>query len=291
MNTILYLTYPLNGLLMIALAVGLGIFITRKFKLGWKLFWIGGAVFIVSQVFHIPFNLAVLNPLLGSVKIAKLDGVLTSAVTAIMLGLSAGLFEEGARYWMYCWWVRGARTWKEGLLLGAGHGGMEAMILGVLVLATFVQMVALRGTDLSTVVSADQLELAQQQMNAYWSVKWYDSLLGAFERAFALPCQIAFSILVLQVFTRRQARWFFLAVGWHTVVDAVAVFAVGRWGYYLTEALIGIMAVLSVMIIFRLRIEKPEVAMLDVRPEQPLAQLDLPEIEVTPENLDKTRYE
>lgn len=275
---------------MIALAIGLGIFITRKFKLGWKLFWIGGAVFVLSQVFHIPFNLVVLNPLLSDERTAQLDDVLTSAVAAIVLGLSAGLFEEGARYLMYRFWTKSARTWKEGLLLGAGHGGMEAILLGVLVLLTFIQMFVMRGSDLSTVVPAEQLELAQQQIDAYWSVTWYDSLLGALERAFALPCQIAFSVLVLQVFVRKQFRWLFFAIGWHTLVDAVAVFAVGRWGYYITEALIAILAAASLAILFSLR-TKEEIPPVEVSLSSPPSQIPLPEIDVTSESIEKTRYE
>ncbi len=290
MNTILYITYPLNGLLMIALAIGLGVFITRRFELGWRLYWIGGVVFIISQVFHIPFNFAVLNPLLQDLGFVEIDPVLRSLITAVLLGLSAGLFEEWARYLMYRWWTKRARTWKEGLLLGAGHGGMEAILLGVLVLFTFIQMAALRGTDLSAVIEPDRLDLAQQQMNAYWSVKWYDSLLGALERAFALPCQIAFSVLVLQVFLKKQLRWLFLAIGWHTVVDAIAVFAVGRWGYYITEALIGMMAVLSVLIIFTLRTNEIDTESAQPLPRRPL-EISLPEVEITPQDLDQTRYE
>lgn len=291
MDNILYITYPLNGFLMIALAIGLGVFITRKFHLGWKFYWIGGAVFVLSQVFHIPFNLSLLNPALQSEALTRLDEGVRALLTAILLGLSAGIFEEGARYLMYRFWTKNARTWKEGLLLGAGHGGMEAILLGVLVLLTFVQMSALRSSDLSTIVAADQLELAQQQVNAYWSVKWYDSLLGALERAFALPCQMAFSLLVLQVFVRKQFRWLLLAIGWHTLVDAVAVFAVGRWGYYITEALIGILAVASVVILINLRPKHPEEVLVPTQTPQPVLQSPLPEEPPTIEDLEKTRYE
>ncbi len=53
---ILYLTYPLSAVAIVTLALGLGVWITRKFQLDWRLYWIGGAIFILSQVFHIPFN-------------------------------------------------------------------------------------------------------------------------------------------------------------------------------------------------------------------------------------------
>ena len=51
-----FITLPLNGLLMIAIPLLIGAYLTRRFKLGWGLWWIGGITFILSQVGHIPFN-------------------------------------------------------------------------------------------------------------------------------------------------------------------------------------------------------------------------------------------
>ena len=56
MDNILLFSYPLNGLLMITLPIALGIYLTRRFQLGWRLWWIGGATFVISQVGHLPFN-------------------------------------------------------------------------------------------------------------------------------------------------------------------------------------------------------------------------------------------
>jgi hypothetical protein len=59
--------------------------------------------------------------------------------------------------------------------------------------------------------------------------------------------------LVLQAFTRREWFWLPLAVGWHALVDGVALVAVQRIGPYWTEALLGVMAVVSLLILFALR--------------------------------------
>ena len=53
---LLIITRLLNWLLMIGLPVGLGVYLTRRFRLGWRLWWIGAATFVLSQVGHIPFN-------------------------------------------------------------------------------------------------------------------------------------------------------------------------------------------------------------------------------------------
>ncbi|HLE14455.1 MAG TPA: hypothetical protein VI776_06890, partial [Anaerolineales bacterium] len=61
MNSILVYTYPLSAVLIFVLAIGVGLFLTHKFHLSWRLYWIGGAIFILSQVFHLPFNFLLLN--------------------------------------------------------------------------------------------------------------------------------------------------------------------------------------------------------------------------------------
>jgi uncharacterized membrane protein YhfC len=154
-------------------------------------------------------------------------------------------------------------------------------------------MAALRGSDLSTAVPAEQLELAQAQVNSYWSVAWYDSLLSFIERVFALVTQIALAILVLQTFIRKQLRWLGLAILWHALLDAVAVYTIGIWNVYIVESIIGIFAIASLGIIFALRqaetAEVPEPIAPDV--PIPIQATDLPPIEVTGENINSTRYE
>ena len=57
----------LNGLLMIAMPIALGIYLVRRTGQHWKLFLVGAVLFVASQVLHIPFNLIVLNPILEQI--------------------------------------------------------------------------------------------------------------------------------------------------------------------------------------------------------------------------------
>jgi uncharacterized membrane protein YhfC len=286
---ILFWAHFLNGFLMIAMPIVLGIYLARRFKLGWRLWWIGAATFILSQVGHIPFNWA-MSILLNKTALVNWPHTAQTVFNVVFLGLSAGLWEEGARYAMYRWWAKDARSWRKGLLAGAGHGGAEAILLGGLVLYAFIQMAAIRSTDLSTLVPANQLDLARQQVTAYWSLTWYDSLLGALERLFTIPTQIAFAVIVLQAFTRKQGWWVWLAVGYHAVVDATAVLFVGKVGPYWTEAIIGGFAILSLVIIFVLHqpehVPDPEPA-----PLIPALSFTPQRVEETEENIEKTRYQ
>jgi uncharacterized membrane protein YhfC len=216
-------------------------------------------------------------------------------VQALFLGLSAGLWEEWARYATYRWWAKTARSWSEGLMLGAGHGGIEAILLGVLVLITFINMAVTRSLDLSKLVPPEQLLLAQQQVQAYWSANWYDTLLGALERATALIFHMAASLLVLQAFVRRQVGWVWLAVAWHALINALIIIAGQAWGVYTTFAIMGAFALVNLGIIILLRPQEPEASLVSPSPQEPVPAPDAeainaPDIEETPENLDETRY-
>lgn len=292
MNSILYFTYPLGIITVLVLVIGLGVFLTRKYNLDWRLYWIGAALYIISQILHIPFNILV-DRLFR-------DGVLPIPsenyqllFSAVFLGLSAGLFEELVRYAGLRWWAKDARSWAKGLLFGSGWGGIEAIILYVVVLSlNYIIFMALRTQDLSSQLTPEQLAPLQAGMNVFWSVSWYDSLLGAVERIFTLPIQISLTILVLQVFNRRQSRWLWIAIAWHALLDAVVVISISRWGIYVTEALVAIFGLVSIGIIFALREDEPvEESPEPVMEDQGfITQADLPTIEENLDNIEGTRY-
>lgn len=243
----------LNALLMVAMPLALGVFLSKRLHLGWRMFVIGAATFIASQVAHIPFNQFVLSPLMQHLGIAGAKSGWPLLGIALLLGLSAGVFEEGARFLVLRYWARRARSWKDGLMFGAGHGGAEAIILGILMTWTLAQMIAYRGADMSQFFPPAQVELATAQVAAFWSAPWYAALLGAVERAFAIVAQVGLASLVMQAFLRRNLAWLAAAIAWHTLLDMAAVFASITVGVYATEALIGLMALASLGIVLGLR--------------------------------------
>ena len=285
---ILFFAHLLNGLLMIAMPVGLAIYLTSHWKLGGRIWWIGAATFILSQIGHIPFNWLA-GKILNQTGLVAWNSTSQLIFNAVFLGVSAGIFEEGARYLVMRWWAKDVRSWRKGVLFGAGHGGAEAIILGAITLYAFLQLVAIKNADLSKLFPANQLAIAQRQVQAYWSATWYASMLGALERFFTIPCQIAMAVMVMQVFIRKNIGWLFGAIGYHALLDGVAVIGQKYLSPISLEGVIGIFAILSVVIIFLLRQpEPPEVIPLSapaviVSPPQPVLE--------TPENLEKTRYQ
>lgn len=248
-----------NPVFMILLGLAAGVLAARLKGADWRLYGVGAAVFVGSQVFHIPFNQWVLAPLLSGGTEAFSERSLI--FTAVALGLSAGVFEESARFLAYRFWIRNARAWKDALMFGAGHGGIEAILIGLVTLLSVIQLMALESRDLAEVVPADQLALAQAQLEAFWALPWYGVLLGAVERAVAICFHLAAAVLVLQAVVRRNALWWLAAVGFHAFLNALAVYGVNSWGIYVTEgALVGLIGVsLGIVWAFRER-EAPEEA-------------------------------
>jgi len=253
----LYITYALNGLVMIGLPLALGFFLSRRFGARWSVFGLGMASFLASQIIHLPLVLWLQTSVVPAPKTSW-----ELLVYAAMLGLLAGLFEGAARYLVLRYWAKSARTWREALMFGAGHGGLEAIILGVLVLVAYVNMVALRNANLSALgLSADQQAALAKQLAAYWSAPWYLTLLGAVERLFALCLHVSAAVLVMRAITRRNLLWLAAAVLWHALIDGTTVVAAGvHLGAVRIEGVLGAFALASLLIIFVLRPRQPEPA-------------------------------
>jgi uncharacterized membrane protein YhfC len=291
MNTVT-LTHFLNGFLMVAVPLILAVLLTRLWKSGWRIWWIGCATFVISQVGHIPFNILV-SPLLQESGLTSLSPSLQRLVNSLFLGLSAGIFEEGARYLILRFWAKDDRSWRKGVLFGAGHGGAEAIILGGLVLFGFIQMLILHNAsseELQRLVGASNLATAQAQIQSYWSLPWQQTLLGAVERTFTLPIQIGMAVLVMQAFTRKNILWLFAAIGFHALIDGIAVFFQPIVDVYALEGVVALFAAASLVIIILL--QQPEPAEKEVKsPEAESPISIIKSVKETPENLEKSRYQ
>ncbi len=282
----------LNFALMLVMPVVLAGFIASRRPADWGLFGIGAATFVLSQVGHIPFNALVLGRWQVDTAVT-----LNLLALAIFLGLSAGLFEEVARYLIYRTWARRARSWGQGLMLGAGHGGIEAIILGGLGFYGLMQLVMFQNQPaLLTALPVEQLASVQAQLAQLDASPWYMLLVGALERVFALTFHLAASVLVLQAFLRRHIVWLVAAILWHALLDAAAVFTLlymtPRLGQetamLLTEIVIGVLALVSLGIIFWLK--TPEPAAAEPEPLPAVGPVRPEEMPPTEELLERSKY-
>jgi uncharacterized membrane protein YhfC len=145
-------------------------------------------------------------------------------------------------------------------------------------------------------VPTAEMPLVQQGIDEMFGIPWSTALLGAVERAFTLCFHLSASLLVLQAFLRRNILWFVAAIVWHTAVDATAVFTIQylipRTGTttaaLVTEAVIGVFAALSIVIIFRLR--TPEPVEIVPEPLPPVGAAPPVELALTEEALEQSKY-
>jgi uncharacterized membrane protein YhfC len=246
----LYLTFAIEILIMLALPVILVLLLIRRPGVSWGLILAGAVAFVGSQVVHLPLNFGL--GLLGGGRGVALWPL---PLMALVVGLSAGLCEEGARYLVLRFWRREARSWVQGVAFGTGHGGVEALFTAGLVLVTFVNMVVLRQMGLETLgLTGEMLEQAQAQVEAYWSMAWYLPLLGGVERVFAIAIQIALSLLVVRSLTRNNLAWLLAAVGAHALVDGVVVYlGVMGWSPLALEGVVLLFALAALALILVLR--------------------------------------
>ncbi len=222
MKTMIVFAYSISVLLMIFTPVLLAVLLRRRFSAPWFLFLVGAATFIGSQIEHLP-----LNEWLADVGLLPATGSLEGPPlwrTALILGLTAGLCEELARAVGYAL-LRRWRRFEDGLMLGLGHGGIEAMVFGAVQVAAMVtSLLSLQGVDLATLnLSAEEMTALVRQMDMFGgSPLW--AALPFIERCLAMIAHVVLSLLVWQAFVQRKAWYVLLAIAYHTVFNAVAVY-------------------------------------------------------------------
>jgi len=282
----LYVTYTLNFLLMIGLPFALAAFLARRLGTRWGLIWVGAATFVGSQLVHQPLGILLTN--LGLFKPATSGWPLV--VYAAELGLWAALCEELARYLVLRFWLKRDRSWRSALMFGAGHGGAESVLLGLTAALTAINLFIERNVDPARLgLTGDKLIAVQAHVAQAFSVPVLYPLTGAYGRVTALAAHMFLAVLVMQVFLRRNILWLVAAIFWHALTDGLTtyvqtIYAGTPYGVYPTEVVITLLAIIGVILIFRLR--QPEPAPVDAASAQ--ATSPRPE---TDDRLNRTKYQ
>ena len=235
--------YTISIALMILLPLVAAVLMRRRFTVPWWLFCVGILTFIGAQLVHIPVNHWLTEA--GILPAGPEDGRLL--VWALILGFTAGFFETVARtvgYWLLFKRHQAERV-QDALMVGLGHGGFEAMgFIAALTTAAVGSLWALRGTDLTTLnLTAGQMAALQQQMEVLLASPW-SAFLPLLERMLAVGLHMTLSLLVWLAFKRRCVGYWLLALAYHVLVDATAVYIP-----QVTDIGAGILAVIALLIL------------------------------------------
>lgn len=146
---------------------------------------------------------------------------------ALYGGLAAGLFEEGGRWITMKFLMKQRLDRDNALMYGAGHGGVEAILLTGL---TYVNNLAASvminsGAMTGTLEALDEAVRAETvaQLSGLWTTPAWLFFVAGLERVGAIALHVGLSCLVYRaVKTGRWSLWL-LALALHASVDAMAV--------------------------------------------------------------------
>ena len=199
-------------LVSVGFPIGLMIYFRKKYAISIKAVVIGGLTWIVfSQILEKILHVIVL----------KTTQIMTFPIVFVLYGaLAAGVFEEVGRYIFYKIFLKGKTEWKDGVAFGIGHGGIEAIFLGLILniqyisfatminLGTFVQLSGQLPAE-----AMDQLKASLLQMTPFTAT------LGGIERIFAIIGQICLSLIVLYGIKNNKKIYLLLAILAHAFID------------------------------------------------------------------------
>ncbi len=218
--------------LLLPIAAAIMLAVKRKGSI--LMFFLGVASFAASQ-------LLLRIPLLGELQNTvwfNMFAITQPLLCALLIALSAGVFEETGRYAALRFLNRDLLTWENGIMFGLGHGGVEAFWLaGVPYVGTIAD--TLSGS------SAEALTVPPDIF-----------LLGGIERILAVTVHIGFTMLVLYAVKRRRIWCYILAVLVHGLADAdLALLAMAgiRPGLWEAEGIFAVFAVLAVILTVRMK--------------------------------------
>ncbi|MGO1818294.1 MAG: YhfC family glutamic-type intramembrane protease [Senegalia sp. (in: firmicutes)] len=136
-------------------------------------------------------------------------------IYAIILALSAALFEEGGRFLSFKFILRGNITWFKGIAFGIGHGAMEAFyFVGLPYIKIYYEF--FNGNNLLSNISAENI------------------ILAGTERTLAIIIHIALSLIVLYSVKKKEYKYLLYAFIIHTLINLPIIIIKNKifiWSY------------------------------------------------------------
>jgi uncharacterized membrane protein YhfC len=221
--------------------IALAVVLHRRNASRWSWWGAGALAFVASQVLRLP--------------LLALVGAAAPGLALPIALLSSGLFEESARFVVMHRLARGVRDGNSAVMFGAGHGGIEAMLIFGFGLVN-AAVLLLNGDVLVAQVQATapaQADALRAQIALLNETPLWQFALGAWERVPAMLLHIAASLLVMRAVRDRSVRWLFAAIVLHVALNMIAVITMQQFGVIAAEIALSIVALGCAWIIFSQR--------------------------------------
>ena len=242
---------PIQIGLLIGVPVVAGALLLWRYGAGQTNIWrviVGGiAGFAAAQLV-----LLGLVPLMGALGLPDPPTQWSRLLISLVYGLAIGVVEEGVLYLLLRFWLRDARSWAHGLMLGVGMGGAESVFTGVTSLMWYFTLTSLKtgpppGQQLT---DADTVRI-NEVLASYWGTPWQLPLLSALQEICLLALAVALASLVMYVFLSGRIIYLPAAMGLHAVAVTTTLF-IGQYGAGYSLAVSVVFAVLALGIVARL---------------------------------------
>ncbi|MEK3710841.1 YhfC family glutamic-type intramembrane protease [Bacillus sp. FSL K6-1005] len=211
----------ISGAIAFLLPIGLMIWFRRKYHASLKVFFIGALTFFVfAQLLEGGVHVYVLQMNETTKEVMK------HPVWYALYGcLMAGIFEECGRYIMMRFFMKRRLSWADGLAFGAGHGGLEAILItGLSSITLIVYAFAINsGTFEQLLIHHDVKQALMPIQAQLLNTPSYEWLLGGMERISAISVQIGLSLLVLYAVKSRRPMFLLYSILLHGLFNVPAV--------------------------------------------------------------------
>lgn len=188
-------------IIVIGLPIAAGFWLYKKLGVSWKMFSYGALGYLLVQVL-VSFLYSALVRLilnwntLGENQTYLLSQILVNVFLVALLGVVVRWL--GMRYLKL-------ESLESAFALGVGYSGAESiMLVGIPLLTTFVTMLSNLNIDPQTT----SLEPAVvDQLNELWALEFYVPLATVVERIAAFVLHITVTVLIFQVFRKKNPIW------------------------------------------------------------------------------------
>ena len=239
-----------QAIIVILGPLALGWWLRRRLAVSWRTWGWGALTFVAAQLARLPFLYILTLVLTPLVRIAA-DSPAVFWINLLVLSLTAGIFEETARWLVLQRFATAARGWRNAVMFGAGHGGIEAILLVGGSTIYGIVLFQLGDSLMAQTQNVQERVAMGAQLDALYALQWWDSALVVWERVAAVTFHIGAAVLVMQTVLTGQRIWWVIAIVGHALFNFTVLAALQFGGAVWAELVGTVFALAAVYMIVR----------------------------------------
>lgn len=244
----------ISTLVAFGVPIALLVVIRKKTKARISSFFIGCLTFIIFAM--------ILESIMHNFVLSSTGNAIKGNVWAYAIygGLAASIFEETGRFLAMKFIMKKSLTKGNALMYGAGHGGIEAVLLvGLTYISNIIIAVLANSGTLEkslSVLDSATYETTVSQLSSLWSLNSGMFFVAGIERISAITLHIAFSVFVYKTVKTGKAQYILFAYLLHFLVDAGTILLLGKVSIVWLEVIV--MAAAIIAAFFAVKLYKSE---------------------------------